>query len=202
MMGIKQRLGSRYGRVGGWRDRPPGFGVVAMTTMAAALLLCVRYDWWPPMSNLDNEAKFLMIAASASILFVAGSCWLIRTAFFVRRRRRGSWFILAAPTILAVYSILRLVPGPSTFDDERPAFDKLVRQVIENPGSVDDVELGTFDIDAAQRQPDGAIYFYDADASFGRTTGWVYSPNGTPTYYEAMSLKELGGGWYRFRAST
>lgn len=174
------------------------------TLVAAALLLCVRYDWWPLVRNLDNDNKLVMIGIGTVILLFAGACWLTRTALFVFRRRQWSWFIIGAPAIISLAAVLAFVPGPPTFDDQRATFDEVAREVIgTRTTTFGDITIGRFDISGVQVRPDGAVYFYDADVtSRVRWAGWVYSPTGTPSFHNFDSLEDLGDGWYRFSAGT
>lgn len=184
----------------GWRSRPPGPAVAVLTLIAMVMLLCVRYDWWPLNENMTNDNKLALTAISAVLILASGIVWMTRSAIYILHRRTWSWRIAIVPAIGVIAIGLALVPGPSTFDEKKPEFVRLAQQIEANPGSsIGSTHIGTFDIKAVRQRTDGAIYFYNADA-VTRISGWIYTPNHPPSYYNFTKISDLGDGWYRFTA--
>lgn len=180
--------------------RPAPIDDAFCVLISMLLLLCVRYDWSPIGKNLDDGGKFELILVSAIILLPSALAWLLRTCVFLGRERVWSWKILLAPALVLLATVFAVVPGPTTFEDERSSFDRLAHQVQANPGGTyANIHMGSIDIKAARQRADNAIYFYDADANTS-FAGWVYSPDRRPTYYNFTTLNDLGDGWYKFAA--
>ncbi|MEU6830299.1 DUF1109 domain-containing protein [Nocardia beijingensis] len=184
-------------------NRAPGQIHLAFTFVPVVVLVCVYYDWWP--SRYGSFAwvdPLLFGAAAVLVLLIGGAVWAIRTLYVVGRDRRWSWWIAAAPAlILAVAGTISLLPRPS-FEDTRPQFEQVALDLLaSSEPSRSHVEIGRFDISYARKDPDGTVYFIE-DGGLGLTvsSGWAYSPHGTPVGFDDFTATHLGGPWYEFTA--
>ncbi|BCN78916.1 hypothetical protein RE0346_25760 [Prescottella equi] len=194
------RGGAEYADV---HSRPPGRVLAAIVGVAVGVLVCIHYDWWPSRFGDARWADPLLFGGAAIlVLLVAGLVWAIRTLYFVGRDRRRSWWVLAAPAIvIAAVACARLFPPPS-FDDLRPDFERVALEVLASPDpSRQDVEIGRFDFHYVRKDAGGAVYFVDAGGlGISTSSGWAYSPDGTPAGFDDFSATHLGGPWYEFTA--
>ncbi|RVW03677.1 DUF1109 family protein [Rhodococcus spongiicola] len=177
-------------------NKPPGRILTAITGVAVIVLVCLHYDWWPSRFGDMAWADPLLFGGTALlVLIVAGTVWAIRTLHFVGQDRRWTWWIMAAPTVVAAAAASALLLPPPSFDDMRPEFERVALDVLASPErSRSNVEIGRFDFRSVRQRSDNAVYFVRADPGMA-VSGWVYSPDGTPT---ASSATHLGGPWYEF----
>ncbi|MGW6374541.1 DUF1109 domain-containing protein [Rhodococcus sp. NPDC055112] len=180
--------------------------VLAMTVLSIAVLLCIHYDWQPARyGNLTGADQFFYGAPALLVLALAGLIWAIRTLFVVGEDWRWSWWILAAPGVVIVAVLVGMLWPPMTFDDPRPEFERIARQLLAEPGSqLVDIEIGGFEISSVRSGPAGEVRFTDADGFvFTTVSGWVYSPNRAPSESDSreFSSTHLGGPWYEFTST-
>lgn len=184
-------------------SKPPGHFLAAIVGVAAGVLVCIHYDWWPSrIGNARWADPLLFGGAAIVVLAVAGLVWAIRTLYFVGRDRRRSWWILVAPAIvIAAVSGALLFPPPS-FDDLRPDFERVALEVLAGPErSHSEVEIGRFYFYYVRKDAGGAVYFVDAGGlGISTSSGWAYSPAGPPAGFDDFTATHLGGPWYEFAA--
>ncbi|WP_245562676.1 DUF1109 domain-containing protein [Nocardia araoensis] len=184
-------------------NRAPGPIHLAFTFVPVAVLVCLYYDWWP--SRYGSSAwvdPLLFGAAAVLVLLVCGAVWAVRTLHAVGRDRTRSWWMAAAPAlILAVAGTVTLLPRPS-FEATRPQFEQVALDLLaSSEPSRSQFEIGRFDISYARKDPDGTVYFIEG-GGLGLTvsSGWAYSPHGTPVGFDDFTATHLGGPWYEFTA--
>lgn len=125
--------------------------------LAVALILCVCYDWWPLARNFENDGKLVFLALAAALLLAAGISWVVLLILAIRRRQ-WTWAVAVAPGLVAAGAVLAVYPGPTTFSDERPAFDQLVQRTMASPDKLaSNIKIGPFDVTAIERE-DGGVY--------------------------------------------
>ncbi len=145
---------------------------------------------------------FLVSAAALLILIVVGLVWAIRTLYALGQDRRWSWWILSSPiAVIAAVALVLLMP-PATFLDKSGEFETIAIGLLEQPEStVEELEIGQFDISSAHVVRPDEVYFIDNDSMFITSSGWVYSPSGPPSGgFDDFSATHLGGPWYEFTA--
>lgn len=124
--------------------------------------------------------------------------WAVRTLYVLGQDRRWAWWILPSP--VAVIAAVLLMP-PATFLDKSGEFETIAIALLEQPGStVEELEIGQFDISSAHVVRPGEVYFIDNDSMFITSSGWAYSPAGAPSGFDDFSATHLGGPWYEFAA--
>ncbi|MER7454270.1 DUF1109 domain-containing protein [Nocardia beijingensis] len=184
-------------------NRAPGSIHLAFTFVPVVVLVCAYYDWWP--SRYGSFAwvdPLLFGAAAVLVLLICGAVWAVRTLYVVGRDRTWSWWIAAAPAlILAVAGTISLLPHPS-FEDTRPQFEQVALDLLaSSEPSRSHVEIGRFDISYVRKDLDGTVYFVeDGGLGFTVSSGWAYSPHGTPVGFDDFTATHLGGPWYEFTA--
>ncbi|PPJ20146.1 DUF1109 domain-containing protein [Nocardia nova] len=183
--------------------KPPGSITTVVAVLAVAVLVCLHYGWWPSRFGSMRWADPLLAGAAALVLLgIAGLLWAIRTLYLLGRDRRWSWWVLPVPlTVLAAGLMVILAPR-TTFDETRPEFERVARELLAGPDTVrSDVEVGRFDIAYARVGPAGEVYFVEAGGlGLDASSGWVYSPKGSPAGFDDFSATHLGGPWYGFTA--
>lgn len=167
------------------------------------MAVCAYYDWWPSRyGSLAWVDPLLFGAAAVLVLLFCGAVWAVRTLYVVGRDRTWSWWIAAAPAlILAVAGTISLLAHPS-FEDTRPQFEQVALDLLaSSEPSRSHVEIGRFDLSYVRKDPDGTVYFIE-DGGLGLTvsSGWAYSPHGTPVGFDDFTATHLGGPWYEFTA--
>jgi hypothetical protein len=176
-----------------------------MTVVPVVVLLCVYYDWWPLSGNMEYLHKLLIAAPALLVLAGAALEWIFCTFLYVKRVRRWSWSIAAAPGVVIAAALIGFVfPRPS-FDDARPQFEQVAQDIIDRPGSTrSNFGIDGIDIASVGRRGDGGVYFVDADNSVASKTGWIYSPERKPDDNGRVFivLTDIGGGWYEFEYGT
>jgi len=200
------------GRYGDWvtraddverdqRNKPPGPIVLAMTVLPIAVLLCIQYDWQPARyGNLTGADAFLYGVPALLVLALTGLIWAIRSLYVVGEDRRWSWWIVAAPSVVVAAVAVGMIWPPPTFDEARPEFERIARQVLAEPDTrLADIEIDGFEISYVRKIAADEVQFTDADG-FGASSGWVYAPNRTPNGSDSreFSSTHLGGPWYEF----
>ncbi len=194
------RGGAEYADV---HSRPPGRVLAAIVGVAVGVLVCIHYDWWPSRFGDARWADPLLFGGAAIlVLLVAGLVWAIRTLYFVGRDRRRSWWVLAAPAIVIAAVAGALLFPPPSFDDLRPDFERVALDVLAGPDqSRSEVEIGGFDFYYVRKDAVGDVYFVEAGGlGLSTSSGWAYSPDGTPAGFDDFSATHLGGPWYEFTA--
>ena len=94
-----------------------------------------------------------------------------------------------------------VVDAPATFLDKSGEFETIAIGLLEQPEStVEELEIGQFDISSAHVVRPDEVYFIDDDSMFITSSGWVYSPSGPPSGFDDFSATHLGGPWYEFTA--
>ncbi|WP_107984290.1 DUF1109 domain-containing protein [Rhodococcus sp. OK519] len=184
---------------------PPGPIVAILTALPVGLLFCLHYGLWPSRFGSFQWAEpFLFFAGALLALGVLGLVWAIRTLIFVVEERRWSWWILLAPLIVLGAVVLGAAVPPTPFDEMRPEFEQVARELLASPGSDrarENVEIGRFDISRVFEGRDSEVYFREEPwLGFGTSTGWVYSPNGEPSGFDDFSSTDLGGPWYEYKS--
>ncbi|MEU2037443.1 DUF1109 domain-containing protein [Nocardia niwae] len=184
-------------------NRPPGPIHLAFTVVPVVVLVCLYYDWWPSRYGSFAWADPLLFGAAAVlVLLICGAVWAVRTLRVVGRDRTWAWWIAAAPAvILAVAGTATLLPRPS-FEKTSPQFERVALDLLASPEpSRSHFEIGRFDISYARKDPDGTVYFIEG-GGLGLTvsSGWAYSPHGTPVGFDDFTATHLGGPWYAFTA--
>ncbi len=184
-------------------NKPPGPIHLAFTLVSVIVSVCVHYDRWPSRYGSFGWADPLLFGAAAVLmLLICGAVWALRSLYTVGKDRRWSWWIPAAPTmILAVAGTVISQPRPA-FEDTRPQFEQVARDLLAGSElSRSHLEIGRFDISYAMKDHKGAVYFVE-DGGLGMTasTGWAYSPHGTPAGFDDFIATHLGGPWYEFTA--
>ncbi|MFI6430342.1 DUF1109 domain-containing protein [Rhodococcus oryzae] len=188
------------------RNKPPGPIVLAMTILSVAVLLCIHYDWQPASyGNLTGADHFFYGAPALLVLALTGLVWAIRTLYVVGEDRRWSWWIVAAPSVVIAAVAVGMIWPPPTFDEARPEFERIARQVLAEPGTrLADIEICGFEISYVRMIAADEVQFIDADGYvFTTVSGWVYSPNRMPNGSDnrEFSSTHLGGPWYKFAYS-
>lgn len=184
--------------------KPPGPIHLASTVVAVLVLVCLHRGWWPsPFGEMRRMDPLLAGALSLLTLATVGLLWAIRTLYVVGDDRRWSWWILAAPAVVAVAVAASLVLPPPSFLETSAGFESVARELVDGPGTTRaDIEIGRFDISHARATPTGEVYFTDAGGiGITTSTGWVYSPNGPPAGYDDFTATHLGGPWYEFTSA-
>ncbi|WP_063018702.1 DUF1109 family protein [Nocardia niwae] len=184
-------------------NRPPGPIHLAFTVVPVVVLVCLYYDWWPSRYGSFAWADPLLFGAAAVlVLLICGAVWAVRTLRVVGRDRTWAWWIAAAPAmILAVAGTATLLPRPS-FEKTSPQFERVALDLLaSSEPSRSHFEIGRFDISYARKDPDGTVYFIEG-GGLGLTvsSGWAYSPHGTPVGFDDFTATHLGGPWYAFTA--
>ena len=94
--------------------KPPGPILLTFVTVAAAVWVCVKRNFWPSPFGahtwLDPLLAHLVVLA---VLAVTGLIWAIRTLYVLGRDRRWSWWVVPAP-IVVLSAFAFVVWGPST----------------------------------------------------------------------------------------
>lgn len=183
-------------------SKPPGPILLAFTVVPLVALVCRHYGWWPsPFGEYRWLDPFLVSAAALLILIVVGLVWAIRTLYALGQDRRWSWWILSSPiAVIAAVALVLLMP-PATFLDKSGEFETIAIGLLEQPEStVEELEIGQFDISSAHVVRPDEVYFIDNDSMFITSSGWVYSPSGPPSGFDDFSATHLGGPWYEFTA--
>lgn len=103
--------------------------------------------------------------------------------------------------ILAAAGTVTLLPRPS-FEDTCPQFERVALDLLASPEPArSHVEIGRFDISYARKDPDGTVYFIQGGGlGPSVSSGWAYSPDGTPVGFDDFTATHLGGPWYEFTA--
>ncbi|MFE7797633.1 DUF1109 domain-containing protein [Nocardia sp. NPDC057440] len=183
----------------------PGFAVLTSAALGVAVLLCVHVGWAPFIGDSTGADQFAGLVIGGIVLSTSLLVWAIKTLYLVGREHRWSWKVAAAPAIVLAGVVAGMVFRPDGFDAARPAMEDVAVEMLraDGPTSRRDLSLGGLDISFAQREPDGRVYFYDADGSMGSTVrGWVYSPGTEPVRSNARLFEKLSGDWYTFVFST
>lgn len=142
------------------RAKPPGPILLVFVTVAVAVWVCVKRNWWPSPFGARTWADPLLVhLVVLGVLAVAGLVWAIRTLYVLGRDRRWSWWVLPAPIVVAA-AFTFVVWGPSaTFLDKCSEFEAIAVDIRQNPGtSRDEFEIGPFDIDRARRCVGGGLF--------------------------------------------
>ncbi|MGW0175748.1 DUF1109 domain-containing protein [Rhodococcus sp. NPDC003322] len=182
--------------------KPPGPIVLAVTVVAVAVLVFLFADWWPGTRNLTVADRLFFGGVTVLVLLVTGLVWAIKTLYLVGRDHRWSWWIAAAPAVVAVGAVIAWLLPVADFDSARARFDAYVAAMPDDPDfTAEGVRLGGVEISRVFRDRDGAVYFVDDDGTFlSVSSGWVYSPAGAPAGYDDFTATDLGGGWYSYTA--
>ncbi|MDV8007771.1 DUF1109 domain-containing protein [Rhodococcus sp. IEGM 1318] len=182
--------------------KPPGPILLAFTVIPLVALIREHYGWWPsPFGEFRWLDPILVSAVALLISSVVGLVWAIRTLYVLGQDRRWSWWILPSPVaIIAVVAAVLLMP-PATFLDKSGEFETIAIALLEQPGStLEELEIGQFDISSAHVVRPGEVYFIDNDSMFITSSGRAYAPSGPPSGFDDFSATHLGGPWYEFTA--
>ena len=169
-----------------------------VTTVALVLLVVVLGHWWP-----DDNAWYLPAAVAWLLLVTAGAVWAVSSIYFSWKHRRGEWWMLVWPVLTALGVAVALTARPD-FDDARPEFEAIARELLAAPGGLDryDLEIGRVDIGMAFSTVQGDVFFTDARVwLLTSESGWVYSPDGVPAWPNRagqFTSDHLDGPWYRY----
>ena len=172
--------------------------VVAVTVVAAVLLIVVWGHWWP-----SGSAWYLPAAVALGLLVATGAAWLVATILVLGRRRRWAWWMVVWPVVASVGVVVAFAVRPD-FEDERPQFEAVAHQLLDTPGSTVlwDLKIGRFEIGRAFDTSAGDVFFTDEWTTiFSSESGWVYSPDGgpePPSRDGEFSTEHLDGPWYRY----
>ena len=182
-------------------NKPPGPIHLAFTVVPVLILVCIYYDWWPSRYGSAGWADPLLFGAAALlVLAVVGLVWAVRTLYVIGADRRWSWWIVPAPAVVLVAVATVMLAPRSSFDDTRSEFEQVARELLADPEPLhSQLEIGRFDIRTAMSGDDGVVYFIK-DGGLGLTvsSGWAYSPNGTPAGFDDFTATHIGGPWYEF----
>lgn len=183
--------------------KPPGPVILALTAVIVAVWLCQHYKFWPSPFGRHTWADPLLAAAAAGATFlVLTTVWAIKTLYVVGRDRRWSWWILPAPTLVGAAAALMVLAPPPTFLDVSDEFEMVARELSGRPeSSLEELEIGPFDISSARSTALGSVYFFDNNSVLATTSGWVYSPETDPSGFDDFRATHLDGPWYEFEAA-
>lgn len=165
------------------------------------VLLCVHLDWAPFVKNLAGPDRLVGLVIGGLLLSGCLLVWAIKTLYLLGREHRWSWKVAAVPMVMFAGLAAGLVFQPASFGSARPDMEEVAVEMLreDGPNTRQDLRLGGLDISLVQREPDGRVYFYDADRLVGSTVcGWVYSPGAEPIGNGARRFETLAGGWYSF----
>ncbi|MCX5046706.1 hypothetical protein OG921_26375 [Aldersonia sp. NBC_00410] len=142
-----------------------------------------------------------------ALVIATGAVWVVDSIYVLWKRRRWTWWMLAWPVATALGVALAFLVQPK-FDDARPEFEKAAQQLLNKPepATVNDFEIGRFEIGTAYSTQQGDVFFSDKRTSvFSTQSGWVYSPDGAParpTRDGTFSADHIDGPWYRYTLIT
>ncbi len=179
--------------------------VLVATVLSTAVLLGLYYGCPMVGGDLQYDHQIFIALPAFLVLVVTGLLWVLLCLWpSIRGRRAWSWWRAATPAVaLSAFLVVMLFPW-GRFDDARPQLETIARQALVDPEGVrGGVKIRGLDISQVAHH-DGAVYFIDADNSFGATRGWIYSPGGSPDPEGRRSLgsiEHLGGPWYEFEHS-
>lgn len=181
---------------------PPGPRLLAAACAALAVLLCVRYDWWPSRYGTLPRPDPLLCAAVALVL-LAGvlTLWAIRALYVVGRDRRWSWWVAPIPAVVVAASVLTVILPPPGFDDLRTEFERVATELADGPDRERaELEIGPIDLLSVREKADGVVYFVPVD---GPPDAWAYAPGGRPAGgFSGYSAVALGGDWYELTSTA
>lgn len=176
------------------------WAVIMTVTVAALVLLTVVWGhWWP-----SGTAWYLPAAVALALLFATGAIWVIDSIYVRWKHRRGTWWMVTWPLLAAVGVTLALAARPD-FEDSRPEFEEVARQLLATPGStsVSDLRIGRFEVATAYDTQQGDVFFKDNRTTmFSTESGLAYSPDGPPAPPSRdgeFTSEHIDGSWYRYQ---
>ncbi|MFI6429703.1 DUF1109 domain-containing protein [Rhodococcus oryzae] len=180
--------------------------VLVATLLSVAVLLGLYYGWPMVGGDLQYDRQIFIAMPAFLVLVVAGLLWVLHCLWpSILGRRTWPWWSAATPAVaLSAFLVVVLFPW-GRFDEARPQLETIAHEVLAEPEGVrSGVKIRGLDISRVAHHG-GAVYFIEADNSFGTTRGWIYSPDGSPDpegqrYFG--SIEHLGGPWYEFERSS
>jgi len=162
-------------------------------------MLVLLHREWPPFESGDYLIKLIFgfpLLLLIAFLFFA---WIGRSCFYIYKRRKWSWRILATPTVAALFMAISALSKPPGFEEVRPELEKIAQDVRTNPGSpIYGAEANGIEIQWIRVESDGNVYFTDKKRSAFSEVGWVYAPDSPPSAHPWIRLSHLDGPWYSF----
>lgn len=177
-------------------------GIVVLTVLSVTVLVGLHYGWPVVGGDLDYDHKLFIGGPALFVLVTAGLLWtILRLWPSLRGVRDWTWSVAAAPAIVIVALVVGVMFPRGGFDEARPELEQIAQEVLADPESVrNGVQFGSVDISRVEERG-GAVYFFDSDNSFGTTYGWIYSPDGPPSWVSAQ-VEHIDGPWYEFERSS
>lgn len=177
--------------------------IAFLTLLATGTLLALNCEWGP-FAGMEYDLMLLIAAPAILVLISAGMLWLVQVLMSFGNKQWRSWQLAIAPGIV-VFAVVGIFVAPGDgFDDARPRMEQIAQEIVSTPGNTkSNIKIGRVDIARVEQRIDGAVYFIDADGSFGSTRGWIYAPNGEPVGSQPfISLTSAGGPWYAFEQGS
>lgn len=178
--------------------------LLTATVLSLVVLLGLYYGWPAVGGDLDYEHQIFIATPAILLLGTAGVTWaFLRALPLLRGTRSWSRWSAAVPAVVLGAILAVVLFPPPGFDDARPQLEAIAQDVLTKPESNESgVAIEGLDISRIERHG-GAVYFIEADDSFGTTHGWVYSPEGSPEGQRHFAvLEHLGGPWYEFERNS
>lgn len=187
-----------------WRCVVFDVGVAALTILTVAVLVGMYYGWAITGGELHYDMQLVLGTPVFLMLVVAGLLWwLLRGWPAIRRQRAWVWWDAVAPAVVLTAVLAVTLFPRDGFDEARPRLEAVAEEMLAAPQetraglNLDGVHIAGVEL------IDGAVYFVDADNSFGTTHGWIYSPSGSPESQRPFaSLDHLDGPWYEYEHYT
>ncbi|WP_190242432.1 hypothetical protein [Rhodococcus ruber] len=168
----------------------------------AVLLTVVWGRWWP-----SDNAWYLPAALALALLLATGVVWVIGSIYVMWKYRRWTWWMVSWPLLVGLGVTLALAVRPD-FEDSRPEFEEVARQLLATPESTSltDLKIGRFEVGRAYATPQGDVFFTDErTTAFTTESGWAYSPDGAPAPASRdgkFTADHIEGPWYRYELVT
>ncbi|MFI6309880.1 hypothetical protein ACIBEK_07060 [Nocardia fusca] len=150
---------------------------------------------------MTGPDQLVALGVGGLLLGVSLLVWVIKTLYLLGGERRWSWKVAVVPVVVLAGLVAGSVFQPAGFDSAREEMDKIAIEMLGEgrPPIRQGMSLGGLEISLVQREPDGRVYFYDADGYVGSTVcGWVYSPGAEPVDSGTRRFERLSGQWYSF----